>query len=115
MILLNLKPQHYLIRLEGVDSEIIDNEKYMMLFLRYLAKSINATVMDECVVKFDPQGLTGVIVLAESHISFHSFPEYNLCYLDIFTCTDRMDALKGVELIRKNIPHSNFDIKFHNR
>ena len=43
---------------------------------------------------FWPEGYTAVFLLAESHLSFHSFPEQNLAYLDLFTCSNTIDPHK---------------------
>ncbi len=40
----------------------------------------------EVVHQFKPQGVTGIILLEESHISIHTYPEYGICFIDIYTC-----------------------------
>lgn len=49
-------------------------------------KLTGAKVLNSLQHNFQPQGQSILTLLAESHASFHSYPEYNFCYLDIFTC-----------------------------
>ncbi len=49
-------------------------------------KLTGAKVLQSMEHDFKPQGKSILTLLAESHASFHSYPEYNFCYLDIFTC-----------------------------
>jgi S-adenosylmethionine decarboxylase len=48
--------------------------------------------------KFEPQGVTTVYALAESHISVHSFPEKGSCAIDVYTCGE-MDSMKGMQIL----------------
>jgi len=59
----------------------------------------NATVLGVSSHKFEPQGVTIMILLAESHISLHSWPEYNYVAIDVFTCGKEMDPRGAVEYI----------------
>lgn len=60
----------------------------------------DARVIHSLEYHFKPQGLSILTLLAESHASFHSYPEYNLCYLDIFTCGN-MEIARFDEALRK--------------
>ena len=51
--------------------------------------------------KFNPHGLTGVLLLAESHISFHSWPEFGYFAVDVFTCGKRSRPEKALEYLKK--------------
>ena len=50
------------------------------------AKAGNATIVDECFHHFSPHGVSGVVVIAESHIAVHTWPEHRYLAVDIFTC-----------------------------
>jgi len=54
--------------------------------LEQAAKEAGATVVKTVLHQFNPQGLSGVVVIAESHIAIHTWPEYRYAALDIFTC-----------------------------
>lgn len=53
--------------------------------------------------QFEPHGATGFVLLAESHISIHTWPEYGYCALDIFTCGEEGDADKAFELLKEKL------------
>jgi S-adenosylmethionine decarboxylase len=59
--------------------------------------------------KFSPQGMTGVVVLEESHITFHSWPEIKYLALDIFTCGDSK-PYKALDYIREKIKPKNVQL-----
>lgn len=48
-----------------------------------------ASLLDQCDYVFPPNGLTMVFLLSESHASIHTYPEYNACFIDLFTCGSR--------------------------
>ena len=62
----------------------------MRCILSRAAKLANATVLNLISNKFEPQGVTAIALLAESHISIHSWPESNYSAVDIFTCGQNM-------------------------
>jgi len=105
----NIEPKHALLKLEGVPVDFLEDEVMIKHILLSVAHNINATVVKYDSVKFNPQGLTIYIVLAESHISIHTFPEIKTCWIDIFTCTDKMECEYGIRLIKQYIPHSKFE------
>lgn len=79
--------------------EIIDNQLIVEQVLLATAAAIQATVVDIVFHKFSPQGVSGVVVIMESHIAIHTWPEYGYAAVDIFTCGD-MDLTPAVEVIR---------------
>lgn len=67
------------------------------------AKQAKATALKVYVHKFTPQGMTGVVVLSESHITFHSWPELKYLALDIFTCGKKSRPYKALEFMKEKI------------
>lgn len=67
--------------------------------LREAATAAGATVLHVYIHKFDPQGMTGVVVLSESHIAFHTWPEYGYVACDIFTCGETTLPEKALEVL----------------
>ncbi len=60
-----------------------------------------ATVVGECFHQYSPHGVTGVLVIAESHIAIHTWPEYRYAALDIFTCGNTVDPFAIKESLEK--------------
>ena len=82
--------KHLLLELYGCDSEKLNDESFLRCTLNKAAKFANATVLNLISNKFEPQGVTAIALLAESHISIHTWPESNYSAVDIFTCGQNM-------------------------
>jgi len=68
--------------------------------LRDAAAACAATLKDVQVYHYSPEGVTGVAVLAESHITIHTWPEYNYAAVDVFTCGDDADPRVAIPVLR---------------
>ena len=82
--------KHLLLELYGCDCEKLNDESFLRCTLNRAAKLANATVLNLISNKFEPQGVTAIALLAESHISIHTWPESNYSAVDIFTCGKNM-------------------------
>ena len=112
--------KHLLLELYRCDYEKLNDESFLRCTLNKAAKLANATVLNLISNKFEPQGVTAIALLAESHISIHSWPESKYSAVDIFTCGQNMmpelagqyiiSALKAQEhflrVIERNPPAS---------
>ena len=84
------KSKHLLLELYRCDCEKLNDESFLRCILNRAAKLANATVLNLISNKFEPQGVTAIALLAESHISIHTWPESNYSAVDIFTCGQNM-------------------------
>ncbi len=82
--------KHFLLELYGCDYEKLNDESFLRCTLNRAAKLAKATVLNLISNKFKPQGVTAIALLAESHISIHTWPESNYSAVDIFTCGQNM-------------------------
>ena len=82
--------KHLLLELYGCDYEKLNDESFLRCSLNRAAKLAKATVLNLISNKFEPQGVTAIALLAESHISIHTWPESNYSAVDIFTCGQNM-------------------------
>ena len=82
--------KHLLLELYRCDYEKLNDESFLRCTLNKAAKFANATVLNLISNKFEPQGVTAIALLAESHISIHTWPESNYSAIDIFTCGQKM-------------------------
>ena len=87
---LSHQSKHLLLELYRCDCEKLNDESFLRCTLNRAAKLANATVLNLISNKFEPQGVTAIALLAESHISIHTWPESNYSALDIFTCGQNM-------------------------
>ena len=74
--------------LELMEASRLNDEAYMAQALREAATAARATIVHLHTHRFAPQGVSGVAVLAESHISAHTWPEIGYAAFDIYTCGD---------------------------
>ncbi len=79
-----------MLELYRCDCEKLNDESFLRCTLNRAAKLANATVLNLISNKFEPQGVTAIALLAESHISIHTWPESNYSAVDIFTCGQNM-------------------------
>jgi S-adenosylmethionine decarboxylase len=83
--------RHILFDVWGADSDLLNDVARMRAAMLDAADAAGATVVDDRFHRFPDQGLSGVIVLAESHISVHTFPEHSYAAFDVFTCGLHVD------------------------
>ena len=104
---------------EHITLDIIGTKKeYDSSFFESLVNKIadkaNVTILKISKYKFEPQGFTLVALLAESHMSFHTFPEHNIISFDFFTC-GKVSPAVALDIIKKEIEHKRIVKKEFNR
>jgi S-adenosylmethionine decarboxylase len=85
---LNALGRHLLLELLDCDLDAINNVETVKGALIEAAKRAQATIVDVVFHEFNPFGVSGVVVIAESHLSIHTWPEYRYAAVDIFSCGD---------------------------
>ena len=89
------------------DSGIITDAPLMEKIFVNAAKAAGATVISSDFHRFDPQGVSGVVVISESHFAVHAWPEYGYAAVDLFTCGECIDFDTAVEEIKKGMKSGN--------
>ncbi|MBH9310419.1 adenosylmethionine decarboxylase [Pseudomonas aeruginosa] len=67
------------------------------------ARQANATIITSAFHKFSPIGISGVVVIAESHLAIHTWPEYGYAAVDVFTCGDVLDGAQAVRVLSERL------------
>jgi len=93
------KSKHFLLELYKCDYEKLNDESFLRCTLNNAAKLANATVLNLISNKFEPQGITAIALLAESHLSIHTWPEAQYSAVDIFTCGQNMSPDKSSQYL----------------
>jgi S-adenosylmethionine decarboxylase len=88
--------RHYIVEASGCDPKIIGSIEKVQQILVKAAEIAGAQVWSISFNRFPPQGVSGVVVISESHISTHTWPEYGYVALDIYTCGKNVDPEKAV-------------------
>lgn len=79
---------HLLVELKDCNPLILKDLAKVKDLMVTAAKQANATIVDISFHEFNPFGISGMVVIAESHLSIHTWPEYKYAAVDIFTCGD---------------------------
>ncbi len=96
-----------LVEFYDCNSDRINDVSYIeSVFLEATRKS-GATIISHNFHKFSPHGVSGVVVIAESHVTIHSWPEYGYAAVDIFTCGDTIDPWTIQEHLKKALESDN--------
>lgn len=91
---------HLVAELYTRDPEILNDEEKIKNSLVDSAVEGNMTVIDVSSHKFSPHGVTSLVLLAESHISIHTWPEHGYAAVDIFAC-GKGDSEKSLEKLKE--------------
>ena len=83
--------RHLLVEYHGCDRELLNRPDAIRTALLAAVERSGATPLHDVVHAFSPHGVTGVVVIAESHFSIHTWPEYAFAAVDLFTCGDSVD------------------------
>jgi S-adenosylmethionine decarboxylase len=104
---LNALGEHLLLELKDCNKEVLNDLSFLRKLLLSVAEEAGATIVGEFFHQFAPQGVSGVVVIAESHICFHSWPEYGYAAIDIFTCGDSVRPEVAAKLLISKLEAKN--------
>ncbi len=89
--------RHVLLELSRCPYPLLNDLDFIRKSFFSAADRANVTIVSESFNMFTPQGVSGVLVIAESHISIHTWPEYGYAAIDVFTCGDNALPDRAVE------------------
>jgi len=84
--------KHIIAELYGVSSDLISREEKVKEIVDKVIEDAKIEAVGSIYKQFEPHGVTCVVLISESHISLHTWPEYGLVNLDVFTCGDPHQA-----------------------
>ncbi len=103
--------RHALLDAYGCNPKILDDTSYLRSVLKQTAIDLDCTVVQEVFHRFSPQGVSGVVVIAESHLSIHTWPEYCFAAVDLFTCSDETQLFKLRGLLKERLEADEVDFR----
>lgn len=106
--------KHYLLNLYGCSYVLLNNENFLIDLLENAAAASGATVLKTVYEKFEPQGVTVICLLSESHISIHTWPEEGKAACDIYTCGDSNPKI-GCDIMIEQLNSSNHTLSYIER
>ncbi len=92
---------HLILELEGCPPAVLDDRETVHRVMTEAVEASGATLIRPFFHQFAPQGVSGVIIISESHFSIHTWPEYGYAAVDIFTCGDQIDMDTALDTLRK--------------
>ena len=92
---------HLILELEGCPSAVLDDEASVSRLMTDAVAASGATMIQPFFHRFSPHGVSGVVIISESHFSIHTWPEYGYAAIDIFTCGDQIDMDIAAETLRR--------------
>ena len=103
--------KHILAEYCECECSYLDSEPAVRNLMREAAIKTGATIVGDIFHHFSPQGVTGVVVIAESHLAIHTWPEFRYASVDLFTCGTRVDPWIGFEYIREALQSGKWTSK----
>lgn len=100
---------HVIAELWECNIEKLNNLKAIEKIMVDAALESGAEVREVAFHKFAPQGVSGVVIISESHLTIHSFPEHGYASIDVYTCGDRIDPKIAADYIAKQLEASKYD------
>lgn len=91
--------KHAIAEFHGVPFDLLNNPDTLALALTTAVRMSGATILATHVRQFEPQGVTVLVELSESHASIHTYPEAGVMFVDVFTCGDLCDPLRAVKVL----------------
>lgn len=95
--------RHILAEFYNCDSEILNDHKLIEKYMIEAAEVAKATVVTSNFHMFNPWGVSGVVVIQESHLTIHTWPEYGYASIDLFTCGDEVNPWLAFEHLKNKL------------
>ena len=105
-----LKITQLLVDLYGCDADL-DDEGLLLDALERASEAVGSTIMRRITQRFSPVGVSVILILAETHISVHTWPEHGYAAVDIFICGEGKDPHTAWEAIRDVLRPESFETK----
>ena len=107
--------RHLVAELTDCNVEFLDDLPFLEQVMKEAARVSGATVVKTAFHRYNPQGLSGIVVIAESHLSIHTWPEYGYAAIDCFTCGSSVDPWKALEHLKEALQCKSVSAKELNR
>jgi len=106
---------HILVEITGCNPQVMNDVAFIEQTMVDSATIAGATVINSSFHHFSPYGVSGVVVIQESHLAIHTWPEYGYAAVDLFTCGDEVDAWKAFDFLKERFGAKNYSALEMNR
>lgn len=101
--------RHILAEVYDCDPNILNDRELIEEILVKAALEAGAEVREVAFHKFSPQGVSGVVVISESHLAIHTWPELGYAAVDVFTCGNRVNPWDACNYISDGLRSKHMD------
>lgn len=91
--------RHVAVDAWGVDFDMLNNAEFLQAHMVEAAEASGATVLSVQAKQFEPQGATVLVLLSESHLSIHTYPERGFAAIDCYTCGETVDPQVAIDYL----------------
>ena len=102
--------RHLILDLFDCPADLLKDPEMVRTIMKAGALAMKATIVEEAFHHFSPDGVSGVIIIKESHLTIHTWPEHNYAAIDIFTCGD-IQMNKGLDFLTEAFKCGRSDIR----
>jgi len=95
--------------MHGIDEGILNNSLELEKNLIEALSEDNFTILEKASHEFSPKGFTLMVLLAESHVSIHTYPEHNSLYFGLYSCRGEGDGKRTFDVFKDKIKPASID------
>lgn len=95
--------RHILAEFYSCNPNVLNNEELIEKAMEEAAVKCGATVLEKKFHMFSPYGVSGVVIISESHLAIHTWPEFGYAAVDLFTCGDTCDPLIAYDYLKEKL------------
>jgi S-adenosylmethionine decarboxylase len=106
---------HLLVEMQSCAPGKLDSVEFIEKCMLEAAEAAGAMIINSFFRKFSPCGISGVVVIAESHLSIHTWPEFQYAAVDVFTCGEKVDPWKALKYIGASLEAQSVEVTTLNR
>jgi len=89
----------------------LDDAEFLRSTLERASEAVGSTIVHTVTQRFSPVGVTVILILAETHLSIHTWPEHGYAAIDIFICGEGRDPDVAWDVIREALRPGSFDVR----
>lgn len=102
---------HFLLDVADAPFDVLDDPDVVQAALQAAVATMGAKVLGSHIHRLSPQGVSGIVVISESHLTIHTWPELGEAAVDLFTCGDPERARAAVELVARRLGGKRHAVK----
>ncbi len=102
--------RHLLAEFAGCDPAKLSDLGHITSAMLAAATASGATIITHNFHHFTPLGVSGAVIIAESHLAIHTWPEHRYAAVDFFTCVDRVEPRKALEALKQALGAGDLEV-----